>query len=131
MIELSNSTTQTIEPGAVALFDTTLLHTGCSECHRKGTGVVSLNSRQNGNGCRPIYEITFVGNVESAATLVISLGISDMPETTMVATSGNMVVAHTFLGDCCDNFNTIAVKNNGDAAVTLSANPSFTVKRIA
>ena len=139
MIELSNTTTQTIEPGEIATFDTTLLHTGCGECHRRNTGVVNLNARGN---CRqkPIYEVFFNGNVGGAAgtqaNLVVGIGVSNLPETTMTATITAAtdvynVSAHTFVSDCCDNFDSLSIRNVGTAAVTLAANPSFAIRRIS
>lgn len=139
MIELSNTTTQTIEPGETALFDTTLLHTGCSECHRRNTGVISLNARGNCQN-KPTYELFFNGNVGGAAgtqanlALVIG-GVATLPETTMTATITAAtdvfnVSAHTFMRNCGDNFNTVAVKNIGTTPVELAANPSFAVRRV-
>ncbi len=137
MIELSNSTDQTIEPGEIAIFDTTLLHTGCGECHRKNTGVINLTAKNSCNK-KPVYEIFFNGNVGGAAgtqpNLVVGLGVSTLPETTMTATITAAtdvfnVGAHTLLTDCCDSFDSLSIRNVGTTPVTLKANPAFTVLR--
>ncbi len=140
MIVLSNSTTQTIEPGGFATFDTVVLHTGCSERHREGTGVIGLSTRCNCNK-KPIYEVFFNGNVGGAAAtqanLVVSLGeAATLKETTMTATitaatDVQNVAAHTVVDNCDNVFNTLAIKNVGTTPVTLAANPSFTVLRKA
>lgn len=138
MIVLSNSTTQTIDPGEIATFDTVVLHTGCSECHRKGTGVINLSSRGNCNN-KPKYEIFFNGNVGGAAgtqpNLIVGLGVATLPETIMTETitaetDVHNVSAHTFLDNCCDNFNSLTIRNVGTTPVTMAANPAFSVRRI-
>lgn len=138
MIELSNSTDQTIEPGGIAVFDMTLLHTGCGECHRRDTGVINLNARSTCNK-KPMYEIFFNGNISGAAgtqaNLVVGLGVGTLPETLMVtptiaeATDFYNVSAHTLLTDCCDNFDSLSIRNVGTTPVVLKANPAFTVLR--
>lgn len=139
MIELSNSTTQTIEPGEIATFDTVLLHTGCGECHRDNTGIIGLTARGNCNN-KPTYEIFFNGNVggdaATQANLVVVLGgVANLPETTMTATitaatDVQNVSAHTFLTGCTSNLSTLAIKNVGTTPVTLTANPAFAVRRV-
>lgn len=53
MIEISNSTAQTLTPGQAIAFDVTNLKTRCTaECHK--TGMTDVRLRLNG-----IYEIVF------------------------------------------------------------------------
>lgn len=139
MIVLSNTTTQTIQPNAIALFNTDVMHTGCAEDHRDNTGTINLNANCN---CRthPIYELFFNGNVGGAAgsqanLVIVADGITNLPETTMTATIAlatdvQNVAAHTFFRKSCNSGNTVAIKNVGTTPVTLAANPSFAVRRV-
>lgn len=65
MILLTNTIAQTIEPGDSVTFDEVILHSGCGECHRKGSGSVKLR-------CNGVYELHFSANIggETAATAV-------------------------------------------------------------
>lgn len=61
MIEISNSTAQTLTPGQAIAFDVTNLKTRCTaECHK--TGMTDVRLRLNG-----IYEIVFSGNIGGVA----------------------------------------------------------------
>ena len=57
MIELSNTTAQTIQPGQSLTFDTVILRSGCSEAHRRNSGIVTLRA-----SCAT-YEAHFAANV--------------------------------------------------------------------
>lgn len=107
MIELSNTTAQTIAVGASVTFNTILLKTGCGECHRKNTGSVKLCAKGG------IYQVYFAGNISGATAgtpvqLNISLGGEVLPETTMIATPAvandlnNVATTTTIKNYCCD-----------------------------
>lgn len=133
MIVLSNSVAQTINPGESATFDTVILHTGCSECHRNGTGSVKLRS----NG---LYELHFSGNVGATAAgvqsnLALALGGDVLPETTMTVTITAdtdvfNVSTTTATNNCCCDYDRITVVNTGTTPVVLAANPNLYIKRI-
>lgn len=133
MIVLSATAAQTIEPGQVAQFDRTVLHTGCSECHRPGTGAVRLR----GNG---IFDVSFSGNVGGAAgtqaNLAIALGGDPLRETVMVATITAAtdvfnVATSTAVQNCCGDYDRITVENVGTTPVTLGAGSALYIRRIA
>lgn len=132
MIVLSNTVAQTINPGEAAAFNNVILHTGCSECHRKGTGSVKMKN----NG---VYELHFSGNIGgdagTQANLALALGGDRLVETNMVATITTAtdvfnVATATAVKNCCCDFDRVTVINTGTTPVTLAANPSFYVKRI-
>ena len=83
MIELSNTIAQTVAVGQSITFDTTLLKTGCAECHRRNTGSVKLCAKN------AIYQVNFNANVTGATAatpvqLNIQLGGDTIPESTMI-----------------------------------------------
>ena len=133
MIEVSNSTEQTVQPNQSAVFDTNILKTGCDTSHRLSSGVVTLRAK-----CA-VYEVHFSANISSTtagtAQLAISLDGEPLPETTMinsVGTAGDPENASTSTlvrtdGCCCGR---ISVTNTGTNPVVISANPSLFVKRV-
>lgn len=135
MIELTNSVTQTVQPGATATFDTTICQTGRDVCHRCGSGLVNLQGR--GTCCPVRYHIAVSGNIGGGAgtqaNVAIALDGEALPETIRVATITAETDVFTFAaqtntcecGNCC---NTISLKNVGTTPITLS-NLSFTVQR--
>lgn len=135
MIELSNTTAQTLAAGATATFNTVLLKTGCGECHRKNTGSVKLCAKGG------IYQVYFSGNIsgataDTAVQLSIALGGDILPETTMIATLSaanalNNVATTTTIKNCCCDYDRVTVTNTGTEEVTIGANPVLFIKRIA
>ena len=133
MILLSNSATQTIQPGEAMTFDLEKIKTGCSECHRQGSSAIKL--RKCG-----IYELMFTGNVGGAAVGMVQLqmeaGGEVLPETTIIVTedtvgSLNNVAAHTFFKNCCGDYDRITLVNTGTIAAVVDANSAFSAKRLA
>lgn len=134
MIELTNTIAQIIPAGESLTFDTVLLHTGCGECHRKGSGAVKM--RANG-----IYEVYFAANITNASAavgvaLVMSIGGERMTETTMVsvpATAGdfNNVSVQKYVKSCCNDYSRVTITNAGTTDVTVGAYPIFSVKRVS
>lgn len=132
MILLTNTTAQTLTPGQSIVFNEVITQSGCCECHRKNSPSVKL--RANG-----IYQVEFHGNITgdtpaTPLTLSIALGGEALPETTMVYTPataaaiGN-VGAATAIKNCCGDYDTITVVNNGTEDITLSANSSLLIFR--
>lgn len=134
MIQLTNTSAQTIQPGQVVTFNQVSIHSGCGECYRPGTNSVKL--RANG-----MYKIEFSGNIASDTAntpvqLAIALGGIALPETVMVSTPSaanafNNVSTGTELRNCCDDFDRITVMNSGTTPVLLSANMNLRIERRA
>ena len=133
MILLSNSATQTIQPGEAMTFDLEKTKTGCSECHRQGSSAIKL--RKCG-----IYELMFTGNVGGAAVGTVQLqmeaGGEVLPETTIIVTEDTVgsldnVTAHTFFKNCCGDYDRITLVNTGTIAAVVDANSAFSAKRLA
>ena len=134
MIQVSNSTAQTLSPGQSLTFDSVLLKSGCAETHRVNSGIVTLRSNCG------IYEIHFTGNVSapsaSPVQLAIQLDGETLPETTMyeeITTPGvgQSVAAATLVrtgAGCCGR---IGVVNTGTTTISVLANTSLFIKRIA
>ena len=134
MIELSNTTAQTIAPGQSLTFDAVILKSGCAESHRTNSGIITLKAR-----CA-IYEIHFAANIASTAAGPIQLSIEldgePMVETTMISTpstaaSANNVATATLVKTDCGCCGRITVVNTGTADVVVSPNPALFVKRVA
>ncbi len=132
MIELSNTTEQTLQPGQSLIFDEVILRAGCCECHRNNTGSVKLRSNA-------IYSVSFSGNIGgvTAATpvqLSFDLGGSVLPETTMISVptaiaDRNNVSKTTRLKNCCGDYDRISVVNSGTVPVVVAPNSSFIVEK--
>lgn len=134
MIELSNTTAQTITPGQSLTFDTVVLKSGCAESHRANSGIVTLRAN-----CA-IYEVHFAANISATAAgtaqLAIALDGEPLLETTMINSIGiagdpeNAATATLVRTDCkcCTH---ISVVNTGTTSVIVSANPALFIKRVA
>ena len=134
MIELSNSNAQVLAAGQSAIFNTVILHKGCTECYRKNSGTVSLTQSKT------VYEVSFNCNIGATAEgdgqIAITLDGSPLPETTAIvttATAGDLtnVSATTCLQTCCKpvSYN-VLLTNTGTTEINLGANPRFSVKPI-
>lgn len=135
MVELTNSVTQTVQPGATATFDTTILQTGRDTCHRFGSGLVQMIGR--GTCCPAGYRVSISGNVGGAAAtqanVAIALNGETLPETVRVATITAATdvfpfSASTNVGECGSGCGTVSIKNVGTTPITLS-NLAFEVVR--
>lgn len=135
MIQLSNTTAQTLSPGESITFDKVLLHTGCGECHRANTSSVKM--RANGG----TYEVAFGANIgaTAAATAVqlsIQIGGDTLPESTMIVTTavvGDLASVSRVIPirNTCEDHGRITVANTGTEDVTVGANSTLFVKRIS
>lgn len=134
MIELSNSTAQTIPVGGTVTFDKVLLHSGCRECHNP---MVPNSVKLRGKG---IYDIEFHGNITSVAAgnvlqLAVAVAESPLPQTAMNATpaaAGTLVnvSAGTYLRNCCCDLDRVSVRNTGTTPVVLAPNSSFRIAHL-
>ena len=132
MILLSNSATQTVQPGEAITFDLERFKSGCCECHRPGSSAIKLKK------CG-VYELMFTGNVGGAAVGTVQLqmeaGGEVLPETTIIVTEDTVgsldnVSAHTFFRNCCCDYDRITIVNTGTVAAVIDANSAFTAKRL-
>lgn len=126
MIELTNLTEQTLQPGQSLIFNEAILHSGNCECWRKGTGVVKM--RRNG-----IYAASFyanIGGLTAATPVQLSLSLGPgaiLNETTAISvpaatTDRNNVARSTRIKNCCGDYDTISIVNSGTDPVVVGAN---------
>lgn len=133
MIQVSNSTAQTLQPGQAMTFDKVLLKTNCGACfNSQAPNVVKLCDRGN-------YNITFHGNITGGAgdqlQLALALGGYAAPTTAMnavPAAEGNLwnVSAQLPVRNCCCDLTRLSVVNAGATAVTIAPNATLTVKGV-
>lgn len=133
MIILTNTASQELTPGQSLVFNLDILHTGCAECWRAGSGTVTLRMQQ------AIYDVDFSANIggtaAGAAQLVLTLNGSPMTETTMISTTAavgdmNRVSCATGVRTCCCGPENVIVTNNGETTV-LVENPLLKIRRVA
>lgn len=135
MIELSNDASQTLAAGSSMTFNTVVLKTGNGECHRANTGSVKLCARGG------IYQVYFSANVsgataDTAVQLSLALGGDILAETTMISTPAvadalNNISTTCSIKNCCCDYDRVTVVNTGTATITVGANPTLFIKRIA
>lgn len=135
MLILTNSTSLTLGPNQSATFDTVLLHTGCAECFRPGSGTVMLTARN------AIYDIFAGGNIGATevgnANLTVFLNSSPMTETSMNSATAavgdtNSVSRETGVRTCCcgNVSEAVTLRNNGETTIVLE-NPILKIRRAA
>lgn len=137
MIELTNSSALTLTAaggsGSTAIFDTTFLKCGHTECTRSGTGSIKLC-------CKGVYEIRFTGNIGTSGTtgvaqLNISIGGVNFPQgliTSETSTDGDLnAVERTFyVNNCCGDYDRITITNTGTTPVTIGAGAIFSATKV-
>ena len=128
MILLTNSVSQTVDPGSSVTFDTVPIKTGCGECHRDGSSAVSL--RLCGT-----YEVSFSANLGAVAPGDAQLSILLDGDTvgqmlTVTAAAGDLASVSyvTAAKNCTDG--RVTITNSGAAAVTVTS-PSLLIRRVA
>lgn len=134
MIELSNTTAQTLEAGQAITFDKVLLKTGCGECHRANTGSVKLRSSGT-------YVVSFGANIGATAAttevqLSIQIGGETIPQSTMISTTAtvgnlNSVSRTVPVRNCCCDYDRITVVNTGTTELTVGANSCLFIRRVS
>lgn len=135
MIQVSNATTQTLQPGQALKFDnTSFLHTGCGECF---DSQIPTSVKLRG-GCGAVYEVQFEGNITSdtVGTVQVALALAGqpLPQTAMnanIATANTLVNVSTgtYLRVCCADADRVSVVNSGTTPVTIAQNSSLRVAR--
>lgn len=135
MIELTNTTAQTIPVGGSVTFDKVLAKSGCDVCYNAQVPT-SVKLRN-----KTIYDIEFNGNITSVAAgntlqLAIAVGTnSPLVQTAMNATpaaAGTLinVSAGTYLQNCCCDLDRVRVINTGTTPVVLAPNSSFRIAHL-
>lgn len=135
MIVLTNTLSQTLQPGEVVTFNDVTLHTGCGEFFRQNSGSIGLKA------CG-IYEVDFSANVggtvaASPVELTIAIGDSPLLETEMISqptdatTEFNNISSGTYVATANGVANTITVKNTGVNPIIIAPNPQLRVRRVA
>ena len=135
VIILTNTDSQVIQPGQSLTFNTVVLHTGCSECYRVGSGAVTLRQQKS------IYEIKFGANIGATtegetAQLGIVINGSPLVESTMISTTAaagdlNNVNKNTAVRTYCCGPETCTIVNTGTTPVNIGEGPSLFIRRIA
>ena len=135
MILLTNNAEQTVQPGEVVNYNVRVMKTGNAECTLLGTGSVKMRAQG-------IYSVSFGANVTGAtAGTPVQLsfrlgGEAIIPGTDMIYTPavanafGNVSKSIPVSNRCCD-FDRISVANTGTEPITIGANPSFAIRRVA
>lgn len=134
MLVLTNTAAQTIEVGQTVTFNNVIFNSKCNknEFFRLGTGSIQV--------VPGTYEVSFGANVSGAtADTPVQLNIeyngSPLPETTMISTPSaadalNSVYRGTILQvPCVIGSGTFTVTNTGTTAITIGADPAFTIVR--
>lgn len=133
MIELSNTTAQTIPVGGSVTFDKVLLKSCCNDvCYN---AMVPTSVKLRGKW---IYRLEFHGNITSTAagdTVQLAMAIgADAPlvQTAMNATpaaAGTLVnvSAGTSIRNCCCDLDRVRIINTGTTPVVLAPNSSFSI----
>lgn len=132
MLQLSNSTAQTLQPGQALVFDNVVLRCNCSKAcfNKQAPNVVKLCSRGD-------YDVTYHANITGAAAAELQLAIAlsnyPSPQTFMnavPAAEGDLVnvSAELPIRNCCCDLNRLAIVNSGATPVTVAAGSSLVVK---
>lgn len=134
MIILTNTVSQELAPGQSLTFNLKVLHTGCAECFREGSGSVILGQRN------AIYDINFSADIGATvaagvAQLAIVSGVSPLVETPMTSTTAavgdlNNVAKNTAIRTCRYGPESISIINTGETTVVVE-NPSLFIRRLA
>lgn len=133
MIEVSNLTAQTIQPGQAVTFDRRVIKTGRCECWNPQ---LPKSVKMNGQG---VYKLGFSGNVASptagaAMQLAIAVGGQPLVETAMNSTPStanvlNNISTETRFRNCCCDMDRVSVINTGAVPVVLAPNSALIIER--
>ena len=135
MLELSTTTTQTVEAGQAITFDVAIWDKGCAENWRRLTSGVVFNECLP---CTAIFDVRFAGNVggSTAATAVqlqLTLGGTALPETLTISTPAavgdlNNVSNGTWVPG---NSGNITLVNTGTTPIVIGPGFNLRVRRVA
>lgn len=134
MIELSNTTAQTLAVGQAITFNKVIFQTGCGECHRANTSSVKL--RANGT-----YQLSFSANIGATeatteAQLSILLGGDPIFDGVMISTTAavgdlNNVAKTIGIRNCCGDYDRVTIVNTGTTDITVDIGSSLFIKRVS
>lgn len=135
MIELTDLGVQTVLASDNVLFEKKLVHSGCAERHREGSGIITLTKPGR-------YRVTFSGNIAvptggtvGEVLLALSLDGETLVGTIMRAVPADElqyfnVSVDRLVDVFCGSSATVAVENPGTVPVSVD-NPLITVVRVA
>lgn len=138
MIELSNLTAQTLNPGQALTFDS-VIHQSCCRKNECFTKQLPTSVRLTG-GCNAMYLVEFSGNVSGAAAAALQLSIAlanqPLPEARMNSTPAaannlNNVSTGTYIVLTCGDLDRVSVINSGTVPVTVSPGANLRIRRVA
>lgn len=134
MIQLSNITAQTLNPGqALSLSQVFKSKRGC-ECFNSQSPT-SVKLCNNG-----VYDVTFSGNIAGAAgvplQIAMALGGQPLIDTAMNSVSAaannlNNVSTEKLLSICCCDLDRLSIINSGTNPVTIAPNSALVIKKLS
>lgn len=136
MIQLSNSTAQTLAPGQALVFDV-IVNKSC-RCRNECFSSQMPTSVKLTGGCGSVYDVEFSGNVSGAAGDQLQLAIAvlgqPIPVTTMDSTPSaanqlNNVSNGTYIPITCADLDRVSIINSGTTNLTVAPNSNFRVRR--
>ena len=137
MLQIMNTTTQTLLPGQSITFDKILLQSGNGECCPCNAARVMVPKLKQ---CGAIYEVGFDANVTGATAdtqvqMAIAMDGVALPETVRASTpsvagSYNGISSTTLVKNCCGT-TTVTVMNSGTNNITVYAGANLRVKRLS
>lgn len=134
MIELSNMTAQTLQPGQAITFNRVVLETrnGCECFNQQVPTSVKLCDKG-------IFDVSFAGNVTGTtadAPLQLAIAVGNTPivqsamnSTPSAANALNSVATRILFENCCCDLDRLSVINSGTNPVTIAPNSSFVIIR--
>lgn len=139
MIILTNSASQTLDPGQSLTFDTVVMRTGCAECFNPGANPVLLRMPN------AIYEVRFSANIgateEGVAQLNININGVPLNESIMLSTTAAAGDLNNVSKDipvrtakpCCNLYTPTycTIVNTGTTTINIGENPSLFIGRLA
>lgn len=136
MIEVSNLTAQTLQPGQAITFDNVIHKSGCWECYSKQ---LPTSVKLKAPRCAQ-YDVEFSGNVSGAVgdilRLAIAIGGQPLSETEMRVipsvdpNSANVSTGTYIVMDCMD-LDRVSVMNMGTTAIAIAPNSNLRIRRVA
>lgn len=133
MIQLTNTTAQTLSPGQALVFDAVELRTGCAELHRANSSIVTLSAKCG------VYDVSFGANVSGTAAGPVQLSIEldgeplftgTMISTVTTAADPNSVSRTVPVRTGCGCCGRVTVVNTGTSDVVVSPGATLYVRRV-
>lgn len=136
MIEVSNLSAQTIQPGQAITFNNVIHKSGCWECYSKQ---IPTSVKLKAPICAQ-YEVQFSGNITGAVgdilQLSLALGAQPLVETEMrvipsVDPNSTNVSTGTFIVMDCSDLDRVSVMNIGTTPIAIAPNSNLRIRRVA